>query len=138
MSVAVADLNARTQNFFREVNERIANVNAGMSRPDEDSGRLIEVLCECGRQSCATLLRIREDDYELLRSNPIGFVVCVGHESAPVEEVVQRATAYSPCVSGRPAGGLSWASRAAGWSHRPPCLPPRLRRSPARRPPLSR
>jgi SRSO17 transposase len=94
MSVAVADLDARTQNFFREVNERIANVNAGMSRPDEDSGRLIEVLCECGRQSCATLLRIREDDYELLRSNPIGFVLSVGHESAPVEEVVQRTKDY--------------------------------------------
>jgi hypothetical protein len=39
-------------------------------------------------------LRIREDDYELLRSNPIGFVLCAGHDARPVEEVVRRTDDY--------------------------------------------
>jgi hypothetical protein len=94
IAVAIADLNARTQNFFREVNERIATVNAGMSYSSNGAGRLIEVLCECGRQNCTKLLKIREDDYELLRANPIGFVLCAGHDALLVENVIQRTDDY--------------------------------------------
>ncbi len=93
MLVAAADLNATTQNLFRDLNEQIAIVNAGMSRISDD-GRSIEVLCECGRESCTKLLTIREDDYDALRSNPLAFVLSAGHDVLAVEEVVQRTDDY--------------------------------------------
>lgn len=95
MFVAADDLNARTQNFFREVNDRIAGVNAGLEHNAGDHGTsLIEVLCECGRQDCTYRLQITEDDYELLRSNPIGFVLVPGHDDKRVERVIRRTDRY--------------------------------------------
>ena len=81
--------NATTQNLYRAVNERVMELNARFDASG-DTIRSVEVLCECGRVSCAARLSIASADYERVRSDPSTFVLIPGHEDAAVEEVIER------------------------------------------------
>jgi hypothetical protein len=76
--------------LFREVNERINDVNNGWSLTGD-----IEIVCECGDLGCTQLLRLRLAEYEHIRSDPTWFAVVAGHEVAMVEVVIARATGYN-------------------------------------------
>ncbi len=77
----------RNELLFREVNERIFKVAA--SETDE-----VEVLCECGDESCVSTVTMTVRDYERIRAEPTRFVVCIGHERADIERVVERTPEY--------------------------------------------
>jgi hypothetical protein len=85
--------NAGTQNRYRDVNERVMEANARFALPGEEH-RLVEVMCECGKASCADRVEITRDIYERLRSDPATFVLKHGHEDGLVEAVVERAPGY--------------------------------------------
>jgi anti-sigma B factor antagonist len=74
---------ARNQALFREVNERVEEVQSG------EPGT-IEFLCECGDPTCLEALPLALEEYEAIRKRPDRFVIAEGHEAAGVERVVAR------------------------------------------------
>jgi hypothetical protein len=75
----------RNEWLFREVNERISEVNE-----DFDVDGQIEFLCECGRQQCLETVRLSRRDYERIRAEGDRFAVRPGHEDESVERVLER------------------------------------------------
>ena len=81
------DAAVRSELLFRAVNERIFEIGAS------EAGAL-EILCECGEESCISTVIIPVRDYERLRLDSSRFVVCEGHELADIERVVERTPEY--------------------------------------------
>jgi len=76
--------------MFREVNERVEDLNRA-------SGSLtgtFEIICECGNTACTERISVPVSDYERARSNPLHFLLCVGHEDPLVERVIENRGAY--------------------------------------------
>lgn len=83
-----AEQAARVQLLYRQVNERIQSVGAGIfgMAPDEP----LSVVCECLDPSCVTRIEISAYDLQRLRSSSAAFVVLPGHEAPEHEEVLER------------------------------------------------
>jgi hypothetical protein len=75
---------AKNEELFRNVNERIEEVSAGVPRAEP----LLEFLCECDRQGCDERFQAARDEYERVRAEPTHFIVRPGHEDPRVERVV--------------------------------------------------
>jgi hypothetical protein len=89
MEQAAKDRIAQNEGLFREINERVQELER--ERQDEADPRVRwEFLCECGRATCAEPVRMTRAEYERVRSNPIHFVVVPGHENPEVERVLER------------------------------------------------
>jgi hypothetical protein len=80
-----------TEALFREVNERIEDMNRGMA---ELSDGKLHAVCECGNPECAQQLSVPLDDYERVRGDPTQFIVIPGHELPAIETVVSRGDGY--------------------------------------------
>jgi len=81
---------ARNEVLFREVNERINEVDKGLGG---GSSTLIFV-CECGRDDCAEQIELTREEYEAVRADPKRFAVLPGHEDTRVARVVERHRRY--------------------------------------------
>jgi hypothetical protein len=77
----------KNEAVFREVNERIRDVSA---QPAE-----AEFLCECADASCTAAVGMTLAEYELVRADPLHFLVLPGHELADVEDVVERGEGFT-------------------------------------------
>jgi hypothetical protein len=89
MEQGTKDRIARNETFFREINERVQELER--ERQDEEDPRVQwEFLCECGQATCAEPVRMTRAEYELARSNAVRFVVLPGHEIPEVERVLER------------------------------------------------
>jgi hypothetical protein len=75
----------RNEWLFREVNERIAEVNEKFEVEGET-----EFLCECAQQTCFETLLLTRAQYEGVRAEGRRFVLVAGHEEGSLERVVQR------------------------------------------------
>jgi hypothetical protein len=75
----------RNESLFREVNERIAEVNDKFAVEGKT-----EFLCECGQETCFESLLLTRVQYEAVREEGQRFVVVPGHEDDRVERVVHR------------------------------------------------
>lgn len=84
-----AERQGRNESLFREVNERIAEVNQTF----HVEGRS-EFLCECSREECKEPISISIDEYETVRRAPTRFFVIPGHEDESVERVIERSDRY--------------------------------------------
>src|SRR6187551_1068489 len=84
-----AERQGRNESLFREVNERIAEVNQTF----QVEGRS-EFLCECSREECKEPISISIDEYEAVRRASTRFFVLPGHEDMNVESVVERSERY--------------------------------------------
>lgn len=84
-----AERQGRNESLFREVNERIAELNQTF----QIEGRS-EFLCECSREECKEPVSISIDEYEAVRRTPTRFFVIPGHEDGSVERVVERGEHY--------------------------------------------
>jgi hypothetical protein len=62
---------ARSRAFFRELNERISEL--------QRSRMFIEFACECCDQACVEPVVLSIDEYEEVRRSPTSFVVVPGH-----------------------------------------------------------
>ena len=76
---------ARNEALLRQVNERIQDVNEPIGK-DQPT----DFLCECGDESCTAPVSLTLTEYEKIRSDPMHFVIAIGHETAGVERVVQE------------------------------------------------
>jgi hypothetical protein len=74
----------RNEAFFREVNERVRDVNEAFS---DLTGRG-DFVCECGDASCVQGITLTMDEYRAVRAQPELFAIAVGHEMLDVEDVV--------------------------------------------------
>jgi hypothetical protein len=89
MDQGTKDRIAHNETFFREINERVQELDR--ERQDEADPRLRwEFLCECGQATCAEPVRMTRAEYERVRSNPVRFAVVPGHEDLEVERVLER------------------------------------------------
>jgi hypothetical protein len=84
-----AERQGRNESLFREVNERISEVNQTF----QVEGRS-EFLCECRREECKEPISISIDEYEAVRRASTRFFVLPGHEDINVESVVERSEHY--------------------------------------------
>jgi hypothetical protein len=81
---------AKNEALFRQVNERIAEVNESLGRDERTA-----FLCECGDDDCTAPVTLTLAEYEEIRSNPTRFVVAHGHGTIDVERVVEQTDRYS-------------------------------------------
>jgi hypothetical protein len=81
---------ARNEALFREVNERIEDVQAGFSAEER-----VDFLCECGSDDCTQPISLTLGEYEQIRQNPEHFVVVPGHDVVDVERVVEQTDHYA-------------------------------------------
>ena len=95
----------KNEALFREVNERIAELN------ETFAGETLEVLCECADRGCTARIELAVDDYRRVRSVEATFVVLPGHVLPQVEEVVLAGDGF---VFVRKHGEAAEAARAAG------------------------
>lgn len=81
---------AKNEALFRQVNERIEDVNRELDR-DAPS----DFLCECGDDDCTAPVSLTLAEYEEVRRDPTHFVVTPGHEVVDVERVVMENERYA-------------------------------------------
>jgi hypothetical protein len=81
---------ARNEAFYREVNERVAEVAEQFEAAETSLG----FTCECGASDCAEPIEMTLAVYEAIRAEPTRFFVVRGHERPEIESVVERHSAY--------------------------------------------
>jgi hypothetical protein len=72
--------------MFREVNERVEDIN----RTFGSLTGTFEIICECGSATCTERITVPVPDYERVRSNPLHFLLHVGHEDPLVERMIEN------------------------------------------------
>jgi len=82
--MASAKTLARNEELFRNVNERIEEISAGVPRDQP----LLEFLCECDRTACEEKIQAARAEYESIRANQTHFIVLRGHEDPRVERII--------------------------------------------------
>jgi hypothetical protein len=82
---------ARNQSLYRDVNERIQDLNEAFDDVLAFTG---EWVCECADESCTTPMEMSLAEYEKLRSHPNNFAVLPGHVYDKVEVVVEDHERY--------------------------------------------
>ncbi len=82
MSVA-AEKNARNHALFREVNERIAELNG-----EWDETAASTFICECGDPECTEPLELTPTEYERVRADGARFLILPGHQLPERERVI--------------------------------------------------
>jgi hypothetical protein len=86
---------AKNEALFREVNERIAEITAGLDSSISQPESLDGVVCECSDAVCMERVGpISIGEYEKIRSDPRRFIIAPGHQAADVEDVVEEKQAY--------------------------------------------
>jgi hypothetical protein len=81
---------AKNEALFRQVNERIEEVNEKL-----DSEGLSDFLCECGDDDCTMPISLTLAEYEAVRSVPTHFAIAPGHEVVDVEDLISTGDRYS-------------------------------------------
>lgn len=85
--MTVGERLAKNESIFREVNERIHELNRGFSFGNDD---VTDFVCECSDQSCFVPVRLTLGEYEQVRSEPTHFLIAPGHAWHPQVESVVR------------------------------------------------
>jgi hypothetical protein len=81
---------AKNEALFRQVNERIEEVNEELGESGES-----DFLCECGDDDCTKPIRLTLAEYEEVRSNPTHFAIARGHEVIDVEHVISETDRFA-------------------------------------------
>ena len=83
---------ARDQSLFREVNERLREMNEAFESLTRDS----EFICECANRDCVEHVLMTLAEYEEIRANPTHFLVLPDkhHVFPEVEELVKETDNY--------------------------------------------
>ena len=94
--------------LYREVNERVRDLNAEFGLTDE----AVEFVCECGDANCMERIRMTVAEYAHVRSDPATFATRPGHVFPDVEYVVEEHAEYV-ILRKREGGPADLASRNA-------------------------
>jgi hypothetical protein len=76
---------AVNESTFREINEQLAGIG-------DDAGVLRDVVCECARADCTSLVTVTDAEYEAARADGNHFIVAPAdeHVDLAVERIVLR------------------------------------------------
>lgn len=85
---ASANQRARNEILFREVNERVEEINDRLDGRSDEPGMIF--VCECGNTDCHEQITMARTQYEALRGNPLHFAVLPGHEDMRIARVVEK------------------------------------------------
>lgn len=77
--------------LFRELNEQLERLAGDMLPPETP----LDIVCECANADCAARLRVSREAYERVRSDSALFFAAEGHGVPDLEDVVERAAAYT-------------------------------------------
>jgi hypothetical protein len=80
-----ADAQARNEELFRKVNERIETLSQTVAADDST----MEYLCECDRSGCYEKVKMTRGEYESVRAEATHFIVLAGHEDLRIERVAR-------------------------------------------------
>lgn len=83
---------AENEAIFRGVNEQLSRLAGAVATETGESA--VEIVCECGTQSCTDRITIPLADYGRTREDPTLFLLRPGHDDPEAETVVDRATTY--------------------------------------------
>jgi hypothetical protein len=85
-------LGARTQSLFRDVNERVREINATFA----EFVPLGDWICECANNGCTQRIELTTREYEEVRGDPAAFAVAPtdDHVFQQIEDVVERKERY--------------------------------------------
>jgi phosphoribosylaminoimidazole-succinocarboxamide synthase len=75
---------ARTESFFRDVNERISEAARKLGAD------YAEFVCECADAECSERFTAQLEEYDEVRADGRRFLVAPGHEEPQYERVVER------------------------------------------------
>jgi hypothetical protein len=78
------DAQAKNEELFRNVNERIETLSQTIAQDDP----LMQYLCECDSRACYERVRATRGEYESVRAEPTHFIVLAGHDDPAVERVI--------------------------------------------------
>jgi hypothetical protein len=83
---------ARTQSLFRDVNERVSEINEAFSI----ALPLGDWVCECAKTDCSERVMLTHEDYARIRADPKLFFVAASedHVFEDIEDVVERHEGY--------------------------------------------
>jgi hypothetical protein len=77
---------AQNEEVFRATNREI-------ERAEQEGGAaadgVLEVICECGRDSCTGVITLTVSEYNSVHSQKDRFVVIKGHQTEEIERVVE-------------------------------------------------
>ena len=79
----------QNETLFREVNTRIAELEARISTGSE----LLPLICECANTGCTTLIEVDPGTFRTVRESPLRFLVAPGHARGD-ETVIGRDGGY--------------------------------------------
>jgi hypothetical protein len=99
----------RNEALFREVNERIEELNATFQVTTDE----FEIVCECGDGACDERVTVSTSEYERIRSDPTLFMLVPGHEDATAEAVVEEDQGNYVVVRKHPGGPADLAAETA-------------------------
>jgi hypothetical protein len=85
---------ARNEALFREVNERVEELEADLPGPAVDDAHPIGFVCECPDKGCGETIELTRSQYEAVRADPRHFLVLPGHAKTGVEKVIERHAGY--------------------------------------------
>jgi hypothetical protein len=82
----------RNQSLFREINERMKELNAGFSLASPTG----DWVCECANDACSERIELTPQEYEALRCDGTCFAVAPAeaHVFTDAERVVERLERY--------------------------------------------
>jgi hypothetical protein len=78
---------ARNESLFREVNERIVELEQQLGERGSDTG-MIGFVCECASVGCTTRVEANLAEYRTARKQPTRFLVAPSHVDPDHERVV--------------------------------------------------
>jgi hypothetical protein len=83
---------ARNQSLFREINERVKQLNDGFSMVLPVG----EWICECADDTCVERIELSAQAYEVVRADGTHFIVAPGdaHVFPEVERITERSELY--------------------------------------------
>ena len=85
---------AKNEGLFREVNERILELEERFGEREPAESRL-GFVCECSRSECTSRIELTTDEYREVRRKPTRFVVAPGHVDPDHERVVDERERYA-------------------------------------------
>jgi hypothetical protein len=75
---------AENEAVVREINEMIRSAHE--SAPDIS---FMHIVCECGYETCGSIIAVTKDEYERIRNDPRQFCVLEEHVIRDVEAIVE-------------------------------------------------
>ena len=100
-----AAFSARTQSLFRDVNERVREINTAF----KEQVPLGDWVCECAETACTKRIGLTTPEYEAIRAHPRRFAVAASdyHVVDEIEDVVERQDRFWVVEKHGPAGELA-------------------------------